>query len=796
MFQWVVAFCLICAPMVVRAQEVADGAAEGAEAAQEAVTQEASLSLAERFDAAFGTYINGPIASVLFFDLYPGDEVLPRDESAVGVRVDGREVVAVSAEGFSLRSVRDVSADEALPMRDAPTQEATSPVVWGYASRIADRMPYTVAVAPGGPLTDEATVQTALELNPGQDPDADELSYTLNGAAPMPLTVVRTRTMDGDEPTDAFTYTVQAAERAAPDQEPALEVGGTILTLDGPAVIASIEDGTVKAYLGEAELVAGDLDNPNMVTLPLVVVWLILGAIFFTFRMSFINIRGFKHAILVAAGRYDSEDEEGEITHFQALSSALSATVGLGNIAGVAVAVGVGGPGAIFWMIVAGFLGMSSKFAECTLGQMYRVVDGNGQVSGGPMRYLHAGLADMEMGRMGRVLAVVFAVMCIGGSLGGGNMFQANQSYEQVAKVVPMFAPKAEGQVVFTRARAEREVAVQAGTEVRAGDVRFLTLDDVVLPVGASASIAVAVQALTSGLDGNVLAGAINTVDLVGISAVSNQAATNGGAEPRAWLYGLILAALVGLVIVGGIKSIGRVAEIIVPFMCGVYVLAALFILISHWTEIPNAISVIVGGAFSPEAGYGGFLGVLIQGFRRAAFSNEAGVGSASIAHSAATTNEPVREGIVALLEPFIDTIVVCTMTGLVVVITGAYQSGVGDGVLMTSHAFGSVIDWFPLLLSFAVVLFAFSTMISWSYYGERCWTYLFGEGSSMVYKAIFLVFVVFGSVMNLGNVLDFSDLMILGMAFPNVLGVALLSGKVRRALDEYVGTYMTPDAS
>ena len=789
MFQWVVAFCLICAPWMSHAQEAA-------EAAPEAPAEEASPSFAERFDSAFGTYVNGPIAKVLFFDLYPGDEVLPRDDSSVGVRVDGREVVAVTDKGFSMRPVHDVPADEALPMRDAPTQEANEPVVWGYASRVADRMPYTVAVAPGGPLADDEAVRESLVLNPDQDADADELTYTLNGVAPMALTVVRTRVMDGEEPTDAYSYTVQAAEVAAPDQEPALEVGGTILTLDGPAEVASIEDGVVKAYLGAAELVEGDLDNPNKVTLPLVVVWLILGAIFFTLRMSFINLRGFKHAILVAAGRYDSEDEEGEITHFQALSSALSATVGLGNIAGVAVAVGVGGPGAIFWMIVAGFLGMSSKFAECTLGQMYRVVDSNGDVSGGPMRYLHAGLAEMEMGRMGRVLAVIFAVMCIGGSLGGGNMFQANQSYEQVAKVVPLFAPKAEGQVVFTRARADREVSVQAGTQVRAGDVSFLTLDDVVLPAGASESAAVAVQALASGLNGNVLAGAINQVNVVGISTVSNQTATNGGAEPRSWLYGLILATLVGLVIVGGIKSIGRVAEIIVPFMCGVYVLAALFILISNASEIPNAISIIVGGAFSPEAGYGGILGVLIQGFRRAAFSNEAGVGSASIAHSAATTNEPVREGIVALLEPFIDTIVVCTMTGLVVVITGAYKSDVGDGVLMTSYAFESVIDWFPLLLSFAVVLFAFSTMISWSYYGERCWTYLFGEGSSMIYKMIFLVFVVFGSVMKLGNVLDFSDLMILGMAFPNILGVALLSGKVRRALDKYVATYMTPDAS
>ena len=437
------------------------------------------------------------------------------------------------------------------------------------------------------------------------------------------------------------------------------------------------------------------------ITLPLVVVWLVFGAVFFTLRMQFINLRGFTHAIAVTAGKYDKHDDPGEVSHFQALASALSATVGLGNIAGVAIAVNLGGPGAIFWMIMAGFLGMSSKFTECTLGQMYRHVDKNGVVSGGPMRYLHAGLEERGMGGLGRALSLIFALMCIGGSLGGGNMFQANQSYAAVAEIMPLMT---------------------------AGD----------------------------GL-----------------------------------LYGIVLAVAVGLVILGGIKRIGAASSIIVPVMCGVYVLASLWILLVHAADIPTAFGTILAEAFTPEAGKGGLIGVLIVGFQRAAFSNEAGVGSASIAHSAASTDEPVREGIVALLEPFIDTIIVCTMTGLVVVITGAYKGDAsGGGVLMTSAAFGSVISWFPLVLSFAVVSFAFSTMISWSYYGERCATFVFGEGASLPYKVVFLFFVVFGAVFKLGNVLDFSDLMILGMAFPNILGLLLLSSKVKAALDDYWGRY------
>ncbi|RME24944.1 MAG: hypothetical protein D6798_10070 [Deltaproteobacteria bacterium] len=293
--------------------------------------------------------------------------------------------------------------------------------------------------------------------------------------------------------------------------------------------------------------------------------------------------------------------------------------------------------------------------------------------------------------------------------------------------------------------------------------------------------------ALRAGAAGNVPPGAITEIEgAEGITAVTNPGATAGGAPERSWLYGILLAIAVGLVIIGGIRSIGRVASIIVPVMCGVYLLAGMFILLTNTEHIGPAFAHILSEAFTPEAGRGGLLGVLVQGFRRAAFSNEAGVGSAAIAHSAASTDEPVREGIVASLGPFIDTIVVCTMTGLVVVITGAYQMDVGDGVLMTSAAFGSVIDWFPIVLSFAVMLFAYSTMISWSYYGERCATWLLGDWASLPYKLLFLVCVFFGSVFKLGNVLDFSDLMVLGMAFPNIFGVIILSGEVKARLDDY----------
>jgi AGCS family alanine or glycine:cation symporter len=439
--------------------------------------------------------------------------------------------------------------------------------------------------------------------------------------------------------------------------------------------------------------------NPE-VTLPLVVLWLIIGATFFTLRFQFVNFRAFRHAIDCTRGRYTDPESTGEISHFQALSAALSATVGLGNIAGVAFAVGVGGPGAIFWMIVAGFLGMSSKFAECTLGQLYRVTRVDGHVSGGGMHYLRDGLAEIGFARLGKALSVIFALMCIGGSLGGGNMYQANQSFAQVAEVLPIMANK-------------------------------------------------------------------------------------GGAV----IFGLILATLVGVVIIGGIKRIGEVAAGLVPFMCILYILCGLGLLIAHASSLSSAVATIVSEAFSWQAGAGGFFGALIQGFRRAAFSNEAGAGSAAIVHSAARTDEPVREGIVALLEPFIDTIIVCTITGLVIVVTGAHlQTDIGGGIAMTSWAFETVFPWFPPVLSLIAVLFAFSTMISWSYYGEQCWVRLFGVRTILAYKGLFLLFVWLGAIFTANAVIDFGDAMVLGMAFPNMFGVVVLSGRIKRELDTYLG--------
>lgn len=472
----------------------------------------------------------------------------------------------------------------------------------------------------------------------------------------------------------ALPGTVLAAEETAP--------GGFLGAIDGvfAAIVSALEKLIFLSIGG----------------MPLVVLWLIIGAIFFTVRMKFINIRAFKHSIDVVQGRYDNPNETGEVTHFQALTAALSATVGLGNIAGVAIAIQLGGPGAVLWMTLTGFFGMSSKFAECTLAQMYRTISPDGKVSGGPMYYLSRGLAEQGLGPLGKVLASVFAVFCVGGAFGGGNMFQANQSFAGIATAVPSL-------------------------------------------------------------------------------------------QNYSWLYGIILSGLVALVVIGGIRRIAAVTELLVPAKCLVYVAAALWILSVNFAEIPAAFATIFREAFSPQAAIGGFIGVLVTGVRRAAFDNEAGVGSAPIAHSAARTEEPVREGIVALLEPFIDTIVVSNITALVIITTGAYRNSEATGIEMTFNAFATGISWFPLVLGLAVFLFALSTIISWGYYGERAWTYLFGERSLRVYQVIYVCFVFIGSVVNLKSVLDFGDMMILAMAFPNLLGCFLMSGKVSAALEDYM---------
>ena len=454
--------------------------------------------------------------------------------------------------------------------------------------------------------------------------------------------------------------------------------------------------------------------------IPFVVIWLLLGAVFFTVKMKFVNFRGFKHAVQLIRGFYDKPKDAGEVSHFQALTTALSATVGLGNIAGVAIAVTLGGPGATFWMIIAGLLGMASKFTEVTLGVKYRNIDEDGRVSGGPMYYLSKGLKKKNLGGLGKVLAVIFAILVIGGSLGGGNMFQANQAFSQFSG---KFAP-------------------------------YIS-------------------------------------DIQGYGAY----------------FGVLLAIFVGIVVIGGIKSIANVTAKIVPFMAFLYVLAALIIIGMNISNTYEAFGLIFKGAFSADAMKGGFIGVLIVGFQRAAFSNEAGVGSASIAHSAVKTNRPVSEGFVALLGPFIDTVVICTMTALVIIFTGFYDPSVAGnlaGVELTSKAFDSVFPWFSWILLLAVILFAFSTMISWSYYGLNGFQYLFGRyfGKrkvtknlyliSLIYYIIFLIFVVVGSASSLGAVVDFSDFMILSMAFPNILGLLILAPEVKQDMKQYMNDIKT----
>ncbi|MGF1604413.1 MAG: alanine/glycine:cation symporter family protein [Thermosynechococcaceae cyanobacterium] len=428
---------------------------------------------------------------------------------------------------------------------------------------------------------------------------------------------------------------------------------------------------------------------------PFIVLWLFVAAFFFTLRMGFINLRGFKHAIDVVRGQYDDIHDQGEVSHFQALSAALSGTVGLGNIAGVAVAISIGGPGAMVWMTIAGFLGMTSKFVECTLGVKYRQIEPDGTVLGGPANYLNRGLAQRGLRPMGQGLAVLFCILCLGGSIGGGTLFQANQSYAAVKNVIPGFPD---------------------------------------------------------------------------------------------WLFGLIIAALAALVILGGIKRIGSVAEKLVPGMAVLYILSCLVVLLGNLQHLPVAIGEIFNGAFSPSAGVGGIIGVMVQGIKRSSFSNEAGVGSASIVHSAARTDEPVREGLVSLLEPFIDTIVICNMTALVIIISDAYQITDLEGVQITASAFATVTSWFPVILSIAVCLFAFSTIITWSYYGIQAWTYLFGERSAILFKVFYIICTFLGSQLSLSVVIDFTDLLFLGMAFPNLLGCYILSNEVAADLKDYWG--------
>ena len=440
------------------------------------------------------------------------------------------------------------------------------------------------------------------------------------------------------------------------------------------------------------------------VRLPFLVAWLIAGGVYLTVLTKFINLRAMGHTFAILRGRYKTADDRGEISPFGALSTALSATVGLGNIAGVALAVSIGGPGATFWMIIAGFLGMSLKFTEVTLSLKYREFLPDGTVMGGAMEYLSKGLAEKGYARIGKILSLVFAVFMIGGAIGGGNVFQVSQSLSAVSQEISFFKD---------------------------------------FPA----------------------------------------------------VFGIIIAFLVGFIIIGGVTRIAKITESLVPLMAIIYITASLWILGYHFDKIDDAFGVIFHEAFSTSAIYGGMAGAIIQGFQRAVFSNEAGIGSSPIAHAPVKTKYPVRQGLVALYEPFVDTVVICTMTALVIIITGVYAHDgaytalieAKQGAALTSAAYGTVVGWFPILLTISITLFAFSTLISWSYYGERAWVYLFGTRYSIFYKMMFLSLIVIATIVNTGVLVDFSFMLFLTMALPNILGLFILGGDVKRDLEIYM---------
>ncbi len=501
------------------------------------------------------------------------------------------------------------------------------------------------------------------------------------------------------------------------DRFPVDDAGYALQTDEGGAIVTG-EDGAPARYLDsagnqlmfsghKAQTVSADGEVLNtregaviVRSIPVIVCVLFLGGFFFTIRYGFVNIRLFRHSIDVIRGRYDKPHHEGEVTHFRALTSALSATVGLGNISGVAVAISLGGPGAVFWMWFTAVFGMSLKFSSCTLAQLYRRIGEDGRVLGGPMVYLEMGLKEKGFAIPGKIMAVVFSVLTILAAFGGGNMFQSNQTYK-------LF----QAQVLGTQ-----ETAAWAP-----------------------------------------------------------------------WAFGVLLAIPVGIVIIGGIKRIGEVTARMVPTMCLFYCAVCATIILLNVTDVPQMFGSIFGQAFSSDALFGGFVGVLVQGMRRAAFSNEAGMGSAAIAHAAAKTDEPVREGVVAMIGPFIDTIVVCTMTALAILITGAHMKEGLEGIEITAAAFGQLGPVVPYILFIAVFVFAFSSVISWGYYGERASEYLFGKGGILPYRVVYVAIVIVGPVLSLQAVIDFSDAVMLSMAFPNIVGMLFLSGKVKGLVDDYV---------
>ena len=452
------------------------------------------------------------------------------------------------------------------------------------------------------------------------------------------------------------------------------------------------------------DILFGSIDG---VSIPFLVAWLIIGGIFLTLKMNFVALKMLPHSMKIIRGKYKTKDDKGIITPFQSLMTALSATVGLGNIAGVAIAVSIGGAGATFWMIVAGFLGMSLKFTEVTLSIQYRKFLKDGSVMGGAMEYLSEGFASKGFVKTGKILAIIFAIFMIGGAIGGGNTFQVSQALSAIQTEVTFF-------------------------------------------------------------------------------------------EEYPLVFGFLIAFVVGLVIIGGVKRIADTTSKIVPVMAFIYISASLYILAVNFEHIPYALKLIFTEAFNDDAIAGGIVGIIVQGFQRAVFSSEAGIGSSPVAHAPAKVKYPVRQGLVALYEPMIDTVIICTMTALVIVITGVYDPANGyadlieakQGAALTSVAYGTVLSWFPIVLNISIVLFAFSTMIAWSYYGERAWVYLFGIKSSIIYKLLFLTLSVIATVVSTDLMVDFSFMLLLAMAFPNIIGLLVLSGDVKIYLNEYIKKY------
>ncbi len=553
-------------------------------------------------------------------------------------------------------------------------------------------------------------------------------------------------------------------------------------------------------------------------SMPLVIL-LVGTGVYFSIRLVFPQFRRIGHSIAITRGKYDNPTDAGDITHFQALCAALSATVGVGNIAGVAIAIHAGGPGALFWMWVTAFFGMVTKYSECMLAQKYRVIHSDGTISGGPMYYIEKGL-----GRNFRWLAVLFATCCLVATFGGGNMVQSNsmtiafvdhfatQKFYENTPLSELNKGKGvsmvEGEDFLINVRDGRSLAIDVFNDRTVGDFLFnINNHPENLPRYVLAEIAmdnnrIEITDLTHGEHVFTLRSLNGSKLLHDLGFINDDGALNKSDDSKAHtliperiflraIIGVTISAIVGLVIIGGIKRIGKVASKLVPFMSSIYVAGALFIVLWNYTQIPDAIYLIFKHAFTPTSAIGGFAGATVLytitwGVRRAAFSNEAGLGSAPIAHAAAKTKEPVREGLVAMIGPLIDTLIICTMTALVIIITGEWTSE-ADSSVLTKNAFSAGMPYFGgSIVAIGLILFAISTAISWSYYGDRCAEYLFGSGAIMPYRWLFVVALFVGAVMKLEFVWNFSDITLGLMALPNLIGIIALSGVVISMTKDY----------